>query len=485
MRPLVRSLATLLLFLASGVLFALSLPPFFGGAYTIIPALTCLILGARRTKSGVFAFAQGMLAGALIALIHLFGGYNTSLVLSASTPFIFLGLEFGLIAIAISGLSRLYPHGGKIWVLGIACFGVAAEWLLTFTPLPTSIAVTLSATPILLQPAALGGIYLLSFLLWGLAAHLSHAALHLYQSKKLRNASHHVVLIDALLLLLLGTNLWTYFGREKPSYTVATLQDYSNEASEVSGKAVIEDLPEWEALAQAAAKSSPAPALIVAPEHGLGSFFRVNDPNIPANQVAREIQTNLVVGFDEPNSADPERPFNSAALVTPEGKTETIHHKLKPFLGEMMKITRGKTVTVDAKTGVGMLICFDTCWPDIVRETARSGATVLAVPTYDPPTTNGVLTHLHASLMPIRAVENNLPIVRADANGKSQIIDGNGQILAESPLWESSVLVATVTPRTRTTLYTLVGDWVVWGSLGMLIYLLGVCFRKFLAKHTD
>jgi apolipoprotein N-acyltransferase len=221
-----RSLATLLLFLASGVLFALSLPPFIGGAYTIIPALMCLILGARRTKSGVFAFAQAMLAGAITGLIHLFGGYNSSLVLSASTPFLFLGLEFALVAVGVAQLVRLYPHGGKLWVLGVACLGVVAEWLLTFTPLPVSIAVALSATPILLQPATLGGIYFLSFLLWGLAAHLSHAALHLYKTKHLRNASHHVILIDALLLLVLGTNLWTYFGREAPSYTVATLQDY-------------------------------------------------------------------------------------------------------------------------------------------------------------------------------------------------------------------------------------------------------------------
>jgi apolipoprotein N-acyltransferase len=480
-----KSLATLLLFACSGMLFALSLPPFVGGAYTIIPALVCLILGARRTRSGVFAFAQAMLVGAIVGMIHLFGGYNSSLVLSASTPFLFLGLEFGIITIAVSQLTRFYPQGGKFWVLGVACIGVVAEWLLTFTPLPTSVAVALSATPILLQPAALGGIYLLSFLLWGLAAHLSHALLQFCKTRKLRHEAHHVILIDALLLLLLGTNLWTHFGREAPTYTVATIQDYSNEAQEISGKPIIEDLPKWDAMARVAAKSIPPPSLIVAPEHGLGSFFRVNDPIIPANQVARELKTSLVVGFDEPNPEDTNRPYNSAALVTPEGTTETIHHKLKPFLGEVMKITRGKSVTVDAKTGVGMLICFDTCWPDIVRETARNGATVLAVPTYDPPTTNGVLTHLHASLMPIRAVENNLPIVRADANGKSQIVDGNGRILAESPLWESSVLVATVTPRTRGTLYTILGDWVVWGSLLVIAYLLCCGLGKFLAQHRD
>ena len=494
-----KSIAVLLLFVLSGVVFALSLPPFLGGAYTVLPALACLLLGVKYVKSGVFCFAGAMLAGIVTGLIHLRGGYGSSHFLSAFVPFLFIALEFGMVALAALLVTRLFPSNGKMYVLGVACSGAISEWLLTFTPLPASVAVTLSQAPILLQPAALGGIYLLAFLLWGTSAYLSHLIWQLAKNRHLPNRHlpnrhlpkgwHPLVLVDVLLVLILATNLWGKIGRDAPSYTVAALQDFNGqEAQDVTGNTYSENLPEWDTMARQAQKSVPAPALIVGPEECLGTFFRPNDPTIPANQLARELHTQMVLGFVEPNTvaSNPNgRPFNSAACIGPEGTTETIHHKIKPFLGEMLSIQKGETATVDTKTGIGMLICFDTCWPQIVREIAQKGGRVLAVPTYDPPTPNGVLTHLHAALMPIRAVENNLPIVRADANGKSQVIDGNGVILAESPLWASSIALGTVTPRTnstRFTLYTLWGAWVVWASLGVWTGLLVVRLTKLLPK---
>jgi apolipoprotein N-acyltransferase len=479
-----RSIATLLFFLLSGVLLALSLPPFPGGAYTILPALVFLLLGARREKRVVFVLAQAMLTCIVTGLIHLWGGYTSTRFFYAFTPFLFLGMAFSGVAIITSILSRLFPFGGKFWVLGIAAGGVVAEWLTTFTPLPVSIAITLSQSPILLQPAALGGIYLLSFLLWVLAAHLAHLTYSLYKTRQIRNGAHHIVLLDAILLLLLGTNLWSRLslGSTRPTVVVAAVQDFNGvEAQTYTNKPVPENLPEWDALARQTMQATPSPALIVCPEEGLGTYFRPNDPSIPANQLARALKTQLIVGFEEAGGA--ERPFNSAALISPEGTTQTIHHKIKPFLGEA--IAKGESVTVDAKTGIGMLICFDTCWPDTVRQVAQDGGNLLAVPNYDPPTPNGVLTHLHAALMPIRAVENSLPIIRADANGKSMVVDGDGTIRAVAGMWESGVAIAPVTPRTRATLYTLLGDWVVWFSLAALAFLAGVGVRKFLAKQRD
>lgn len=85
------------------------------------------------------------------------------------------------------------------------------------------------------------------------------------------------------------------------------------------------------------------------------------------------------------------------------------------------------------------------------------------MPNYDPPTPRGVLHRLHGAMLPFRAVENAVPFVRADSNGLSQIVDAQGRIVAQSPLYAPDVLVATVPLGPgKGTFFTRWGDWLAY-----------------------
>ena len=66
-------------------------------------------------------------------------------------------------------------------------------------------------------------------------------------------------------------------------------------------------------------------------------------------------------------------------------------------------------------------------------------------------------------MLPFRAVENAVPFVRADSNGLSQIVDAQGRIVAQSPLYAPDVLVATVPLGPgKGTFFTRWGDWLAY-----------------------
>ena len=73
----------------------------------------------------------------------------------------------------------------------------------------------------------------------------------------------------------------------------------------------------------------------------------------------------------------------------------------------------------------------------------------------------------------LRAVENRVAIVKADAAYAAAIIDPYGNIVAlrnGSPDGAAFALVADVTLGTAGTLYSKLGDWVGWLSLAGFVF---------------
>jgi apolipoprotein N-acyltransferase len=166
-----------------------------------------------------------------------------------------------------------------------------------------------------------------------------------------------------------------------------------------------------------------------------------------------------VVGFSD--NYNP-HPHNCAALVAPDGRTLGVYNKTHLFMGERLAVTAGhETPAFASPLGtVGMEICFDTLYTDVTRGLVRHGAQLIAMPNFDPPTPQGVLHELHSAMLPFRAVENHVPFVRADSNGCSQIINANGRIVGQSPLWQADIRVGDVALGDgRGTFFTRWGDW--------------------------
>lgn len=150
-------------------------------------------------------------------------------------------------------------------------------------------------------------------------------------------------------------------------------------------------------------------------------------------------------------------PYNVAALFD-RGKESQRYAKRKPFAGERYQHAAGsKPVVVQTAVPLGLNICFDSCYPAVMRDTVNSGAEVIALPTLDSPSLANSVQALHNAYTPFRAAELGVPIIRAEASGYSSIVGSHGEVLAELRGGEGVITTDLTSPRA--TLYRRFGDW--------------------------
>jgi apolipoprotein N-acyltransferase len=477
----------------SGALLALSLPP-FNVEWLGWLALAPLLLAARERRA-LEALGLGLLAGLVSGVIHVGWHEDLHALHFAYLPYLWLAMLIGVVAACSSLCSVLRAKRGQSslrWVAFVACAGVAAEWLTTFSPLPLNLALCQYQQRAILQIAAFTGIWGVSFLLWWsnaavasaiaarrpltapVAVTLAALALTLgYAHLALRSSS----VLRAPRSVLRGT-AFQHGARSTERgavlLRVAAIQEHSGgETASVLRTASSEsDEGDRDALTRRAAARGAR--LVVWSEDCLGSAFAPGGSGDATADLARELKAHLVVGYSEPG---PLKSFNCAALVAPDGSVQGVHRKIHLFFGERQIREPGRAVRVfDSALGrVGLEICYDNCYTDITRRLVQAGAQIIAMPNYDPPTPRGVLHHLHAAVLPFRAVENRVPIVRADANGCSQIVDATGRLIGEAPLYAPDALVGDVMLGDGAgTVFTRLGDWLAYASL----LVVAVCLVK-------
>ncbi|MCS7252635.1 MAG: nitrilase-related carbon-nitrogen hydrolase [Armatimonadota bacterium] len=320
------------------------------------------------------------------------------------------------------------------WVFLVAAFGVVAEWFTLFLPLPITLAVTQSRSPAN-SIAFFAGVWGVSWFVWFVAA----AVVEMVLKQKL----NWTTICCAFLFLIVPHMLvkWLHKNAPKRALKVALIQNGYEEPLTLAAK--VRDVE-----------------LIVLPELALGQETQLTMKSL--KELAQKSGAKVVAGFEEANPLS-----NSAVLVSHNGEELLRYRKIHLFGAERLRYQRGREVKV--WNGLGVAICFDTVFPDITRMLAKQGAILVAVPNYDPPVVGFLLHHLHAALLPIRAIENFVGIVKADSFGLSQVIAPDGKIIAEAPLGKTTVLRADAityphlqgfTPRFLTP-YTLFGDWFV------------------------
>ena len=147
--------------------------------------------------------------------------------------------------------------------------------------------------------------------------------------------------------------------------------------------------------------------------------------------------------------------------------------KRKPFAGERnihragtQPVAVGLRLRDGASLSVGLNICFDTCYPWIMRETRETmtGPGVILVPTEDPPTMHAVVQSLHAAYTPFRAAELATPIVRAENTAASMAVDDLGQVLKIVSPGEAALTVDVPIRSPRSTLCQRWGEWFLWAD---------------------
>jgi apolipoprotein N-acyltransferase len=125
-----------------------------------------------------------------------------------------------------------------------------------------------------------------------------------------------------------------------------------------------------------------------------------------------------------------------------------------------------------------VLICFESIFPDLVRQHVAAGARVLVNITNDSWFGRSAGPYQHALINAMRAVENRTAIARAATTGISLFIDPFGRTYEETDLFTPAVAVASVPVGQPATFYTRHGDLFASGCLLVVLVAFVARFRK-------
>ncbi len=195
--------------------------------------------------------------------------------------------------------------------------------------------------------------------------------------------------------------------------------------------------------------------------------------------------------------------FNAAGLFVPGRGLTGAYHKMQlvpfgeripfvdqvPWLMSMLSWdvgistwAKGQHITTFAVPWNGevthgaSVICFESVYPNIVRQFVDSGANFLTVITNDGwyLGTPGPLQH--ERFAQLRAIENRRSVARAANTGISAFIDPYGRIMSETREGEAATLTAAIELRDDLTLYTRWGDWLPKLALAVALLMGGAAF---------
>jgi apolipoprotein N-acyltransferase len=223
------------------------------------------------------------------------------------------------------------------------------------------------------------------------------------------------------------------------------------------------------------------PQLIVWPETATPFFYNQNQAGTQfVNDLAQ--QTKIPILFGSPYRENNTH-YNSAYLVSETGNTQGRYNKihLVPF-GEFVPFRkilffvekmvamigdfgRGNAATIFDVAGhkVGVSICYEMIFPDLMRQAVKNGAHLLVNITNDAWFSKSAASYQHMSMGALRAVENRVPIVRAANTGISGAIMANGTLQDETSLFVEAAQITKVTPRQGgLTFYSNYGDVFSW-----------------------
>jgi apolipoprotein N-acyltransferase len=126
----------------------------------------------------------------------------------------------------------------------------------------------------------------------------------------------------------------------------------------------------------------------------------------------------------------------------------------------------------------GILICYESIFPQLSREYRRNGAEILVNITNDAWFGRSIAPHQHEAHLAFRAIENRVGIVRSANTGISAYVDPLGRFHGETALETSASRTYQVHTTSATTVFVRVGDWVSVGSLLATIGLVGLSWVR-------
>ncbi len=222
-----------------------------------------------------------------------------------------------------------------------------------------------------------------------------------------------------------------------------------------------------------------AASVILWPEVPVGIYYDTDLAfRLAAGRFARDAKTPLLIGtvaFSKPG-----QPRNSAQFIDASGNPLTRYDKVNlvpfgefvpwPFAALVDKVsTEAGTFTAGDRVVVngpyGAFICYESAFPDFVRQFTAQGAQVLVNLTNDGYFARSYARQQHISLARMRAVENGRWLLRATNDGYTMSIAPNGSIAREATPYQATAAVLPFAFSTQLTPYARFGDWFAWTCL--------------------
>jgi len=239
--------------------------------------------------------------------------------------------------------------------------------------------------------------------------------------------------------------------------------------------------------------------------------FYTNDSHFrdPVGELARQSGTWLIAGAigitpAMESGGQNSQIFNSAALVSPRGEWMARYDKvhLVPFgeylpfpqvfgfaggltkeVGEFQRGASRRPLEAGDQR-LGTFICYESIFPDEVRQFALAGAQVFVNISNDGWYGDSGAWKQHLQQTRMRAIENDRWLLSATNTGLTAAIDPAGRVVAEVPRKQRTALIAPYGLISGTTFYTRHGDWFAYlcAIISIVVSLWSSVVRKIKSK---
>jgi len=473
------------LFLVSAGLFAASYPasPFpWLVCFALAPAMLATVgLGARQGGAcfllGFWLWWLGALWWAVPALMAFSGASLAPGLLTLVLACLLQALPYGLFGYLVArfGLWGEPFAVPRISLLFAVLVGVVPALV------PANPVASLSAYPLLVQWADVGGMPLLLFLYCAFNAALVQAWRNRRNGAGLLTAMATLVLVPAIVVLYGNVRLSAVPPAPRTAITIGYVQPMATPDTKLS------KLVEQTLLLQ----REHAPLdLVIWPEVPIQ--FSWTDNTYDRYRIAglvREVGAPFIIasGYDYVNGENPARGYyNSASFVSRGGEEQGRYTKqyLVPFFEylpwkqlsylypEARDYTPGSgpvAYRLDDGITLAPLICYEILFSELLRPYVQRGASAVVNLSND--SWFGAAGGLaHITLARLRAVEYGIPIIRVANSGASLVVDRNGRIVGDSviPIGREGVRVLRLALATaHKTLFYYLGPYI--DLLGLLL----------------
>jgi apolipoprotein N-acyltransferase len=486
--------------LFAGLLAAASFPKFGVPTFAWIalaPLIVAVALTAReRAGTPLRAFRCGLVCGGVyfggtlywvVEVMRTYGGLPAVVsVLVGLLLVSYLALYVGLFALLLWRAARRHGIAG-LWLAPV--FWVSTEWLRSVVGggFPWALLGSSQAPVVpVVQLASVAGVYGLS----ALVVLVSTAAAVVAVSRRPADRRGAVAVAAVLGLVVLGGLLrvraaqWTADGQP---LRVGLVQGSVPQDEKHDVKFAEEILQRHLDLSRQAIAAGAE--LVIWPEAATPFFFEIHDEfSGPVKRLAAESRTSFIVGTDElarRTAEQPDRYYNAVVFVNADGRSLGYYRKMqlvpfgeyvplkdllffvRPLVEAVSDFSAGQEPVVfdDGGRRVSVAICYESIYPGIASAFVARGSQLLATVTNDAWFGRSSAAYQHFDQGVVRAVEQGRYVVRAANTGISGAVDPYGRTIATTGLFVPASLLVDVRLISTRTIYSRVGDVVVWVSL--------------------